>query len=158
MKNKIDSPGVFIPPPLIYAGLFILSFFLQGYFAIRKAFFFHSRISIIIGVVFIIAGLAFSIPALHQFFKTKNTIVLIKPANSLQTSGIYSFSRNPMYLGLLLTYLGLAFIFGNWWTLFLIPILLAIVNYGIILPEERYLLRAFGNSFSEYKTKVRRWI
>ena len=62
-----------------------------------------------------------AIPALRQFFKTKNTIVLIKPANSLQTTGIYSLTRNPMYLSLMLMYLGMAFIFGNWWTLFLAP-------------------------------------
>ena len=159
MKNPKDSPGVFIPPPLIYAAFFLISFLLQGYFTIKRAFFFHNIAANIIGIIFIILGqLVFGIPALRQFFKTKNTVVLIKPANSLQTTGIYSYSRNPMYLGLLFTYLGVAFIFGNWWTIFLLPILIIVITYRVILPEERYLARAFGDEYSAYKKKVRRWI
>jgi protein-S-isoprenylcysteine O-methyltransferase Ste14 len=158
MKNKKDSPGVFIPPPLIYAAFFLLSFFLQGYFTIKKAFFFHSRIANIIGLVIIITGFVFAIPALRQFFKTKNTIILIKPATSLQINGVYSISRNPMYLGLMFVYLGMALIFGNWWTIFLLPVLFFGIQYFVILPEERYLSRAFGESFADYKKKVGRWI
>jgi protein-S-isoprenylcysteine O-methyltransferase Ste14 len=159
MKNAKDSPGVFIPPPLIYAAFFLLSFILQGYFTIKRAFFFHSIAANITGIIIIISGqVVFGIPALRQFFKTKNTVVLIKPANSLQTSGIYSMSRNPMYVGLLFAYLGMAFIFGNWWTLILIPILIVLVTYRVILPEERYLARAFGDKYADYKKKVRRWI
>jgi protein-S-isoprenylcysteine O-methyltransferase Ste14 len=158
MKNIKDSPGVFIPPPLFYAGFFLLSFFIQGYFTIRAAFFFHSREANIIGLIFILAGLIFSVPALLLFFKSKNTVVTAKPATSLQTTGIYSVTRNPMYVGLILIYLGMAFIFGNWWTLILLPFLIAYVTYRIILPEERYLTRAFGNTYADYKKNVRRWI
>ena len=158
MKNTKDSPGVFIPPPIVYAAFFLLSFLLQGYFTIKRAFFFHSMAANIIGIIIIISGLIFAIPALRQFFKTKNTVVLIKPANSLQTTGIYSMSRNPMYVGLLFIYLGMAFIFGNWWTLILLPLLIVLVTYRVILPEERYLMRAFGDEYADYKKKVRRWI
>jgi protein-S-isoprenylcysteine O-methyltransferase Ste14 len=158
MKNKTDSPGVFFPPPLLYVIIFLLSFILQGYLTIRGAFFFHSLVANIIGVIIIITGLVFSIPALRQFIKSRNTLIPFKPAASLQTNGIYSASRNPMYTGLLFIYLGLALIFGNWWTIILFPVLVVLITYLIILPEERYLMRAFGNSFSDYKNKVRRWI
>ena len=158
MKVTKDSPGVYVPPPLVYIACFLLSFLLQGYFTIRSAFFFHSVAANIIGLLIIISGLIFAVPALRQFYKTKNTIVLIKPANSLQTTGIYSFTRNPMYLSLMLIYLGMAFIFGNWWTLILVPLLIILVSYRIILPEERYLGRAFGEEYEIYKRKVRRWI
>jgi protein-S-isoprenylcysteine O-methyltransferase Ste14 len=158
MKNTKDNPGVYIPPPFFYAGIFLFSFLLQGYFTIRRAFFFHSLIANILGVTTIIAGLRFSIPALRQFIKSKNTVITIKPATSLQTGGIYSVTRNPMYLGLLLIYLGLAFIFGNWWTLILFPVLFLLVSLFIIRPEEKYLTRAFGTAYSDYKKTVRRWI
>jgi protein-S-isoprenylcysteine O-methyltransferase Ste14 len=158
MKNVKDNPGVFIPPPLFYVIIFLLSFILQGYFTIRSAFFFHSMIANIIGIIIIVAGMIFSMPALRQFIKSRNTVITFKPAASLQTNGIYSASRNPMYTGLLFQYLGLALIFGNWWTLILFPVLIVLVQYLIILPEERYLMRAFGNSYSDYKNKVRRWI
>ena len=158
MKNAKDSPGVFIPPPLIYVIIFLLSFFLQGYFTIRAAFFFHSMIANIMGIIIVVAGLIFAVPALRQFKISRNTLIPFKPAASLQTNGIYSVSRNPMYTGLLFQYLGLALIFGNWWTLILLPVLVVLIKYLIILPEERYLMRAFGDSFSAYKNKVRRWI
>jgi protein-S-isoprenylcysteine O-methyltransferase Ste14 len=158
MKNKTDSPGVFFPPPLLYVIIFLLSFILQGYLTIRAAFFFHSLVANIIGIIIIITGLVFSIPALRQFIKSRNTLIPFRPAASLQTNGIYSASRNPMYTGLLFIYLGLALIFGNWWTIILFPLLVVLITYLIILPEERYLMRAFGTSFSDYKNKVRRWI
>jgi protein-S-isoprenylcysteine O-methyltransferase Ste14 len=157
MKENKDSPGVFIPPPLVYAVCFIVSIFLQRYIPIRSSFL-RGSTAVIIGAIGILAGLFFSVPAVRQFFITKNTLIPFKSATSLQTGGIYAISRNPMYTGLLITYTGLAFLIGNCWTFILIPLLLAIVIYRIILPEERYLTRAFGNSFEEYKKKVRRWI
>jgi protein-S-isoprenylcysteine O-methyltransferase Ste14 len=158
MKNAKDSPGVYMPPPFFYAGIFLLSFILQGYFTIKRGFFFHSPIANVLGVMVFVTGLAFSIPAIRQFFKTKNTLIPNKPASSLQTTGIYAMSRNPMYTGLFLNYLGLAFIFGNWWTLFLLPLLYFLITYRVILPEEKYLSRAFGDAYTEYKKKVRRWV
>ncbi len=54
MNNIKDSPGVFFPPPLIYAGFFLLSFLLQGFFTIKRAFFFHNIAANIIGIIIII--------------------------------------------------------------------------------------------------------
>jgi|HubBroStandDraft_3_1064219.scaffolds.fasta_scaffold23275_2 protein-S-isoprenylcysteine O-methyltransferase Ste14 len=158
MKNTKDSPGVFIPPPIIYAAFFILSFLIQGYFTIKGAFFFHTHWANIFGSIFYFVGVAFIFPSMFEFVKSKNTIITAKPATSLQTTGIYSYSRNPMYAGLIMIYLGLTFQFGNWWTLFLLPILIVTITYYVILPEERYLARAFGDEYAEYKKKVRRWI
>ncbi|HZK64077.1 MAG TPA: isoprenylcysteine carboxylmethyltransferase family protein [Puia sp.] len=157
MKNAKNNPGVFIPPPLFYAALFFLSILLNRYFPISHDFF-QTPVLHIGGAIIIVLGHIMTVPALRQFFKTKNTLITVKPATSLQTDGIYSVSRNPMYLGLLFIYLGFALIFGNWWTIILLPVLFILVNYLIILPEEKYLIRAFGNSYSDYKKTVRRWI
>jgi protein-S-isoprenylcysteine O-methyltransferase Ste14 len=105
-----------------------------------------------------VAGLFFNIPALRQFFKTKNTLITIKPANTLQTTGIYSISRNPMYISLLLIYIGLSFLIGSWWNFILLPFLIMIVQEYVIKREERYLERTFGNQYSDYKSKIRRWL
>jgi protein-S-isoprenylcysteine O-methyltransferase Ste14 len=158
MKNAKDSPGVFIPPPLIYAAFFIFSMILQGYLTIKGMYFFHKQPAIFIGTLLNFAGIFFIFPAMFEFIKTKNTIITLKPATSLQTTGIYSYSRNPMYMGLILIYLGLTLQFGNWWTIFLLPILIIVITYRVILPEERYLARAFGDEYAAYKKKVRRWI
>ena len=157
MKKTKDNPGVFVPPPLFYAAFFLFSILLQGYFPIRSSFF-HDSLAYVLGVIIIVAGLIFTVPAVRQFIKTHNTVVTVKSATSLQTSGIYAVTRNPMYTGLILEYLGLALIFGNWWTIILLPVLIISVSYLVILPEERYLTRAFGDSYTDYKNSVRRWI
>ncbi|HEY5325584.1 MAG TPA: isoprenylcysteine carboxylmethyltransferase family protein [Mucilaginibacter sp.] len=136
---------------------FLLSVLLQKLFFIDH-FIFQSLPFQIAAVVLILISLTFSIPALLQFIKTKNTVITIKPANSLQVSGVYSISRNPMYLGLLLLYGGLVFLAGNWWTIIFMPVLIIAVTLLIILPEERYLQREFGETYSLYKEKVRRWL
>jgi protein-S-isoprenylcysteine O-methyltransferase Ste14 len=135
----------------------MLSVLLQRYIPINTDFF-HSLSAKILGMILIMAGLIFSAPAIIQFIKSKNTVVTAKAATSLQTSGIYSVSRNPLYTGLMLEYLGLACFIGNWWNIILLPVLILLVINLIILPEEKYLLRAFGNSYTEYKKNVRRWI
>jgi len=63
-----------------------------------------------------------------------------------------------MYAGLLLVYIGIAFIKGNIWTFILIPLVIFIVNRLIIIKEEKYLERAFGKQYLDYKNKVRRWL
>jgi protein-S-isoprenylcysteine O-methyltransferase Ste14 len=156
MDTSKDNPGIYIPPPLVYVAIFLLSLLIQKYFPIDKSFF-HTSASSIIGTLFIIIALFFNLPAIRLFIKTKNSIIPIKPATSLQTSGIYAVSRNPMYLSLLLIYSGFAFLIANWWTLILLPLLVAIITGYVIKSEERYLERAFGKTYLEYKEKVRRW-
>jgi protein-S-isoprenylcysteine O-methyltransferase Ste14 len=157
MPNAKDSPGVYVPPPLIYVAIFFLSLLIEKILPLDRSFF-NTLPAHILGIVFIIVALFLNVPAILQFIKTKNTLVTIKPAKSLQTSGIYTISRNPMYLSLLLLYTGLGFLTGNWWTLLLLPILTTIVTYFVIQREERYLERAFGKTYLDYKEKVRRWI
>jgi protein-S-isoprenylcysteine O-methyltransferase Ste14 len=156
METKKDHPGVYFPPPFLYVVIFLFSLLLEKLIDINS--FFELTRTSIASLVFLIAGFAFMLPALIKFFQTKNTLIPTKPATSLETSGIYSFSRNPMYLGLLLIYIGLAFLFGNWWTFILVPILIILVNKLIIIKEERYLERSFGPAYIDYRKKVRRWI
>ena len=110
------------------------------------------------GGIFLITGFSFVLPAVIKFFKTKNTLITIHPANSLQTVGIYTISRNPMYLGLLILYIGIAFLKGNLWTFMFIPLVILVITYTVIVKEEKYLGRTFGDSYIEYRKKVRRWI
>jgi len=156
MENKKDNPGIYIPPPLFYLATFFAALLIQRLLPLNRDFF-YTTTSNLIGSVIILFGLFLSFPAIRQFFKTKNSLVTIKPANSLQTTGIYSVSRNPMYLSLLLFYTGLSFIFGNWWSLVLLPFLILIVQEYVIKREEKYLDRRFGQLYFDYKTKVRRW-
>lgn len=156
MKEKIDNPGVFVPPPIVYALTFLFSMFLQR--EVPVTLLVNHYLTQGLGVIFIITTIAILIAAIGRFIKSKNTLITVKPANSLQTSGIYSFTRNPMYLGLALLYTGIALLMVNWWALILLPVLVLIVTLFIIKPEERYLERSFGLPYLKYKTEVRRWV
>ena len=157
MDKKKDNPGVYIPPPLIYVVVFLAAVFIQKKISIDDSIF-HSQITKIAGVLFLIVSLFFMVTSLRQFFISKNTLIPIKPASSLQTNGIYSITRNPMYVSLALIYLGISCFVGNWWNIILFPLLLLIVQEYIIKREEKYLVRRFGEEYAVYKTKVRRWL
>jgi protein-S-isoprenylcysteine O-methyltransferase Ste14 len=157
MKTKIDHPGVYFPPPIIYVFVFLISILIQRKFPFSKAFF-ESNFAFIIGIIFTITGLTITLPAVIKFFKTKNTLMPHKPAHSLQTSGIYTISRNPMYLGLLILYMGIGCFKGNLWSFIMIPLVILAVTNLVILNEEKYLERAFGIDYIKYHKKVRRWI
>ena len=94
-------------------------------------------------------------------FKKANTTVdptTPEKTTNLVTSGIYRYSRNPMYLGLLGFLIAEAFLLSNLLCLVLLPIYIHTMNKYFIRPEEAALLLLFENSFITYKQKVRRWL
>ncbi|MBS1729738.1 MAG: isoprenylcysteine carboxylmethyltransferase family protein [Bacteroidetes bacterium] len=155
--DKSKGPGIYIPPPLFYVLTFIIALQIQKKVPISDMLF-HTTIMKLLGVIFILGSLFFLIRSLRQFFITKNTVVLIKPASSLQTTGVYAITRNPMYLGLGILYVGITGLIGNWWNLILFPFLMLIIQEYIIKREERYLEAAFGQEYIQYKSKTRRWL
>lgn len=157
MENKHDNPGIYLPPPFLYAAFFFAAILLQKILPLGSDFF-HTGASMILAAVFLLAGMAFVFPALWQFFRTKNAVITVKPAHSLQTTGIYAISRNPMYLSLFLFYTGFSLMFGNWWNLILIPPMYLLLMKYLISREEKYLERKFGQQYADYKAKVHRWI
>lgn len=157
MNKKIDHPSVYVSPPLLYVLIFFISVYIQKLIPLPIKFS-GNDFAFYSGLFFIVAGLFFGFPALMRFYKTKSTVVTIKPAKSLETTGIYSVSRNPMYMGLLSMYIGMAFLKGNDWTFICIPFVILVIHFYVIRNEEKYLQRTFGNEYEEYKKQVRRWI
>jgi len=80
------------------------------------------------------------------------------PATALVVDGIYERTRNPLYLGSTLVYLGLSIAAGSLWAMVLAVPLLWVINVGVIAREERYLERKFGDTYRAYKSRVRRWV
>ena len=160
MNNQVSTskgPGVFIPPPLFYVLIFIAAVFIQKIIPITDKLF-HLSATKVAGAILLIVALFFLVKSLRQFFLTKNTLILIKPASSLQTTGIYGMTRNPMYVGLAIVYLGITCFIGNWWNIILFPVLFIIVQEYIIKREEKYLELEFGQGYSDYRRTVRRWL
>lgn len=156
MKNQ-DHPGVHIPPPLIYAAFFVLGLFLEKMLPLSQSWFATTGAKIT-GWVLITIAAVISLLALTRFAMSKNTLITVKPARSLQTSGIYAYTRNPMYLGLIFIYSGLTALLGNWWVFILLPLVILIVTRYVIRNEERYLTSRFNEEYLTYKGKVSRWL
>ena len=157
MKDGTDNPGVYIPPPLLYVLTFLAAVFMQKKAPINDRLF-HQPLTKIMGVILVIIALFFLVRSLRQFFQSKNTLITIRPAASLQTTGIYRITRNPMYVGLAFVYLGVSCFVGSWLNIILFPFLLLLVQEYIIKREESYLVRRFGQEYMVYKTKVRKWL
>lgn len=113
-----------------------------------------------VGFALIFVGLSIEFISAAAFFRQKTTVNPLKPENatSLVSSGLYKISRNPMYLGLLTLLSGWAVILGNPVNIAALAAFVAGMNWLQIIPEEKHLTRKFGQSYKDYKRRVRRWI
>ncbi len=148
MKTKI-------PPPIL-ALVMIGLIYLSSLFVEQITFNYQGSLS----VLFIILGAACALPSFKLFAKFKTTISPLKPsdATALVTEGMYRYSRNPMYLGLLLWTIASTIWFGTWLGIIINIVFIFLINFLQIIPEEEALLEIFGKEYEEYKKNVRRWI
>ena len=93
-----------------------------------------------------------------QFFQSRTTVLHHKPSSQIIESGLYRFSRNPIYVSGLLLQLGIALLLNNPWIALLVPVSKVVMDRYVIAHEEAYLERAFGEVYVSYKRRVRRWL
>jgi protein-S-isoprenylcysteine O-methyltransferase Ste14 len=148
MKTKI-------PPPIL-ALVMIVLIYLSSFFIESTTFNYQGSLSVLV----LILGLACAIPSFKLFARYKTTISPLKPsdATALVTEGMYRYSRNPMYLGLLLLTIASTIWFGTWFGIIINILFIFLINFLQIIPEEEALLEIFGEEYEEYRKNVRRWI
>ena len=154
-QQRRDSPGVRLPPPLVYLIAFLIGLLLQARF---PAPFLPRPIALGLGAALMGAGALVIVSAIPTMLRGHGTLSTAAPSAALVTSGPYRYSRNPMYLGLVLLYGGFACALAITWALPLLIPLIVYTQVGVIAPEERYLERAFGDAYRAYRTRVRRWL
>lgn len=159
MPDPMRSPGVRFPPPFLFATGFLAGWGLHrwvvplplaggdGWPALPLA-----------GGLLLAAGLALMLWGLVTFHRARTAVLPHRPATRLVREGPYRFSRNPMYTGLTLAYLGLAFLANSGWPILLLPLVVATLLHLVIRREERYLAQAFGDEYAAYRRGVRRWL
>jgi protein-S-isoprenylcysteine O-methyltransferase Ste14 len=111
-----------------------------------------------IGLATTFVGLLLGIASLIEFRRANTTLDPHGSTTRLVTSGIYRFTRNPIYLGFLLMVMGLPLNSGLYWGFVLAPLFVLAMNRWIIQHEEAYLERKFGKSYTSYMSNVRRWV
>jgi protein-S-isoprenylcysteine O-methyltransferase Ste14 len=153
-----DNSGVSFPPPLIYAGLLVVGFILQFFWPLRIVDPIHNLVTRATGAVLILLGLALMATALDVFRSVGTSPIPVKPTTALAFQGPYRFTRNPMYLAMLLVSSGIGLVANALWPVLMLPVMLIIVDRTVIRREERYLATKFGEPYTTYLSQVRRWI
>ena len=148
--------GVFFPPPLIYAALFLVGFLLDRWKPLPLIA--DRPLAVTAGSILAATAVALEIWSIGTFWKSGTSPIPIKPSTALVVSGPYRFTRNPMYLSMTTAYVAAALIADTPWPLFLLPVLLPIVDRLVIRREERYLAATFGEPYERYMERVRRWL
>ena len=110
------------------------------------------------GLVPLAAGVVLNLNADRLFRKHGTTVKPFEQSSALITSGAYRFSRNPMYLGMIMILVGVGVLMGSLSPFTLIPVFVIIMDKVFIASEERMLDRRFGDDWRNYRARVRRWI
>ena len=158
MDASSEIPGVVAPPPVIYAAAVAAGLVLDSHFPVYVlATLLYGADRVIVGIAVIIAGVALAVSALRTFRSIGTNPEPWKPTLALATTGVFRYSRNPMYVGMTLMVMGLAIALASDWMLVaLIPAAL-VVHYGAILREERYLEQKFGEPYRQFMASVPRY-
>lgn len=157
--SQPSNPGVRFPPPLVYVLPFFASFLLDRtlpFFIIGDD---DGPLALgVAGAMLAVIGFGLMYWAIAGFWRAKTNLLPFKPATTLVIVRPYTWTRNPMYLGMTLAYLGAA-LATNWaWPLVFLPVVLAVMSFYVIAREERYLRAQFGAQYDEYCARVRRWV
>jgi protein-S-isoprenylcysteine O-methyltransferase Ste14 len=155
--SRCDGAAVRFPPPLVYLIAVIAGALLQGYVV-------PWRIDLALGAriaaTVVAAGLGIAMvgAAFGLFKRTGQDPKPWLPTPEIISTGVYRFTRNPMYVSMALLQAALGIGFANAWIVALIPPVLVVVYLTAIRHEETYLEGRFGETYTAYKQSVRRWL
>lgn len=153
----MDSAAVRGHPPLYFLLTFGVSLTIH-YWVYPLPLAITSNLRTGLGILIGLLGVGIIVPTVAQFRRTGNDPDPHTATASIMTSWTFSFSRNPLYLGVALIQTGTGVGLGSVWVLASVLVALVLVNYLAIRPEEAYLERKFGDEYLQYKGSVRRWI
>jgi protein-S-isoprenylcysteine O-methyltransferase Ste14 len=153
-----NHANVLVRPPNLYLGGFVAGCLFELLLPLGPGLAGGTLRPIIIGLGLAAIGATFVWKAFRQFADAGTTIPVDEPTDALVIHGLYSWSRNPIYMGLNVIYVGLSIALTSGWALLALPVLLIVMKRGVIEPEEAYLEEEFGAQYREYKDKVPRWL
>jgi protein-S-isoprenylcysteine O-methyltransferase Ste14 len=155
MAMPSDNPGVIARPPLLYAGAIIIALLLNLVWPLPI---FASTAGRWFGLLPIVLGAAVLAWGRRALLSGGTPVDPTLPTACIVTSGPYQFSRNPLYVGLTLIFLGLTLAMNTWWGILVLIPLVLIMDIGVVRREERYLDQKFGEGYRQYCSKVRRYL
>jgi len=143
-----------IPPVYLLISL-VLMWLMQSYLPVYQ---YIQPPFAYVGIITVLFGITMAAISAGMFRRAGTGIEPFDEATTLVTIGFYRFSRNPMYMGMFLMLLGVAFLMGTVGALLPVPVFVLIIRNNFVLGEERFLEAAFGRHYLDYKSEVRRWV
>jgi len=145
-------------PPLLVTVMFGVISWLLSIYTLSVNWF--ASIQLAVSLLFFVIGSLFLLSSLSLFRKNNTTVNPFEPkaASVLVTTGVYSISRNPMYVSMLLFLLSWGFYLSNYFSILVNIGFIFYINFFQIVPEEKVLTEQFGKQYKEYRQKVRRWV
>jgi len=156
MADTADTPNVIVRPPIAWALAVLAGLALNWFMPLPLL-----PTAVLAGwlgaPVFALA-LALFVWAIATMTRGGSNVPTNLPTTTIVDTGPYRFTRNPIYLAMVLGLIGLAIVFNSLWLL-LVPVPFALViRYSVIAREEAYLERKFGDVYRRYRSRVRRWL
>jgi protein-S-isoprenylcysteine O-methyltransferase Ste14 len=145
-------------PPLLYLACLLLGLVLDRMLPLPLILPEAALIRWPVGGGLVVIGLAIMAAGIRNFSRADTPVPSNQPVRALVTTGIHAWSRNPIYVGMFLLYAGIGVAALSPWVLVLALPLLIILHYVVVAREEAYLERRFGDSYRDYKARVRRWL
>jgi len=155
MSDQRDHADVKIHPPILTLIFIAIAYVAKWVIPIPFA---VPDVLRLIGFALVVIGFLCGVAAFLAFRKARTTLDPHGKVSAIVTSGIYRFTRNPIYLGFLLMLIGLPLNSGSYWGVLLAPIFLLSMNSLVIEKEEAYLEKKFKDVYTSYKSRVRRWL
>ncbi len=152
-KRNEDSPKVIAHPPIIFAAGFLIGLLLNNVANLS----FGLGDAIKLGWIFIVGGVGIAGWAAWVMSAAGTGIPTNVPATELVVKGPFLRTRNPIYIGLTLAYLGLASLMDAPLALLMMPVILMVMHAGVVLREEAYLEQKFGEAYTDYCAKTKRY-
>ncbi|MBL8673399.1 MAG: isoprenylcysteine carboxylmethyltransferase family protein [Rhodospirillales bacterium] len=159
MTDGTTTSGVIVRPPYLFLGAMALGLVADRWIVpldIFGAVSWAARQWMAAALVF--CGVAAVVDCARRFRRAGTSVPTSSPTSAIVSSGLYRYSRNPIYVGLTMIHLGVAVSDNNAWLLILLAPTLLILRYGVVAREEAYLERRFGDGYRGYRARVRRWI
>jgi protein-S-isoprenylcysteine O-methyltransferase Ste14 len=150
-----DHAGVAFRPPLLLLACLGLGFLLRWWIPLSM----HAAIlPTMIGPAILVLAFAIFFWAVATMRRGHASIPTNKPTDAIVTGGPFRFSRNPIYLSMILLQIGVGAWTESLWFFILAALSVALLRWGVISREERYLVQKFGDEYLSYMSRVRRWI
>ena len=152
--GKADNPGIKIPPPLVFLVALLIGLWWDS------AWFSGDDISLVftaVGALIALAGVALALAGALAHRRAGTSVEPWHPTTAIIKTGVYGFSRNPIYVGMALGQAGIAIAGASIGALAMLLPAVLFIHFYVIAREERYLENKFGKEYADYKAKVRRW-